>query len=114
MQFLSTAAPEALCGPPAAGREIKQISATRDHIIARVIPRMSVLPLPFAMGSCIGLARQSRTGLYIMKWTKLPILWLRELSKRSARRARAGLSASVEGALQGSIVARLKRKGTCA
>jgi hypothetical protein len=29
---------------------VKQISATRDHIIARVIPRMSVPPLAIRLG----------------------------------------------------------------
>src|SRR5882672_1827202 len=61
---------------------MKQINASRDHIIARVIARISVLPLRSAMGSSFGLARFSCTGIYIMKWTKLLILWFRILWRR--------------------------------
>jgi hypothetical protein len=44
MLVLSTLSPATPCGPPAAGFEMKQIIATSDHIIARAVPRIFVLP----------------------------------------------------------------------
>jgi hypothetical protein len=58
---------------------MKQISAAIDHTIARVIPRMSVLLVQSDKVSRSWSARLCCIGIYIMNWTKLPILWFRDL-----------------------------------
>ena len=80
--LLSTFNPGTFCGPPTAGRGMTQINASSAHNIVRAIPRMSVLLLQTAMGSCLGSARSSCAGIYIIEPTKLAMFWLRELSKR--------------------------------
>jgi hypothetical protein len=53
-------------------REMKQIIAKRFHIIARVIPRISILLSQSAKNSRVGQARFSCTRIYILNWTYPP------------------------------------------